>query len=64
MAAAFRSVVGGWWMRLWSVPTPPAPGQVTLYTVLTGTATTYAIATGTATPYTLATGTVTLETEG
>ena len=64
MAAAFRSVVGGWWMRLWSVPTPPAPGQVTLYTVLTGTSTTHTIATGTATPYTLATGTVTLETEG
>lgn len=64
MAAAFRSVVGGWWMRLWSAPTPPAPGTATLYTVLTGTATTYAIATGTATPYDLATGTVTLETEG
>lgn len=62
--AAFRSVVGGWWMRLWSAPIPPVPGQVTLYTVLTGSATPYAIATGTVTPYALATGTVTLETEG
>jgi len=57
----FRSLLElvGVWLSL-----RPSPGQVTLYTVLTGTATTYTIATGTATPYTLATGTVTLGTEG
>lgn len=64
MAAAFRSVVGAWWMRLWSAPVPPASGTATLYTVLTGASTTYAIAAGTATTYALATGTVALETEG
>ena len=50
----FRSLLElvGVWLSL-----RPSPGQVTLYTVLTGTATTYTIATGTATPYTLATGT-------
>lgn len=61
---AFRSVVGAWWMRLWSAPVPPASGTATLYTLPTGAVTCYTLATGTATPYALATGTVTLETEG